>query len=302
MAFAAGHGERMAPLSTVIPKPALEVLGRPLMASAIAHLRRAGCGRVVVNLHTGPEHVAAAARGCDPAAVFSWEPELLGGAGGLAAARCLFDGGAALTANADVWADLDLAPLHAAANDGTVTLAVLPHPDPARWSSVVVDRHGAVREILPAGARHSGERYLFTGFQAVGAAVLGMLPPPPAPMSVLWERLRPQGALRGVVVEGTWEEVGTPQAYARLIGSLLGEGAWIHPQAAVAADARVRRSAVGAGCRVSSGALVEDSVLTAGATAAEGAAVRRCVVAGGVQVAGTATDALIVPAGSFPLG
>jgi NDP-sugar pyrophosphorylase family protein len=301
MVFAAGRGERMAPLSTVIPKPALEVLGRPLVASALAHLRRAGCGRLVVNLHHGAERVAAAARAADPESLFSWEPELLGGAGGLAAARALFDGGAVLAANADIWADLDLAQLHAAADDTAITLALLPHPDPERWSSVVLGRDGRVQEFVPAGARGSGERYLFTGFQAIGAAVLKALPPVPAQMAVLWEPLRGRGALRGVVVQGAWNEVGTPEAYARLIRDLLAGNSWVHPQAAVAADAHMRCTAVGAGCRVGEAAHLEEVVLTAGAAAGDRVEMRRCVVAGGVTVSGTATGVLITPAGRVPL-
>ncbi|OYW01084.1 MAG: hypothetical protein B7Z61_12815, partial [Acidobacteria bacterium 37-71-11] len=88
MLLAAGWARRMEPLSSTIPKPALEVLGRPLLASTLANLGRAGCARIVVNLHRHPERVAAAAREAVTGEVlFSWEPALLGGAGGVAAAR-----------------------------------------------------------------------------------------------------------------------------------------------------------------------------------------------------------------------
>jgi mannose-1-phosphate guanylyltransferase len=297
MVFAAGRGERMSPLSLAVPKPALEVLGRPLLASAHAHLRRAGCHPVALNLHHGAARVAAAARACDAAIAFSWEPELLGGAGGLAAARCRLTDGAVLAANADVWAELDLAPLLAAATDDTVTLALLPHPDPQRWSSIVLEPDGRVAAFVRPGAGRRGSPYLFTGFQLVGAKIVAALPPPPSEMAALWERVRGRGALRGVVVAGRWSEVGTPAAYARLIRDLLGPRAWVHPQATVADGARVARSAVGAGCRVGPGAVVEDSVLTAGAVVGEGAEVRGCVAAGSVTVSGPCSDALITPYG-----
>ncbi len=301
MVLAAGRGTRMAPLSSVIPKPALEVLGRPLLASALAHLRRAGCGRTVVNLHLHPERVTAAARGCDADVCFSWEPELLGGAGGLAAARELLGAGPVLAANADIWADLDLTPLSATGDPGTVTLALQPHPDPARWGSVVLDPRGRVVEFLAAGAHHDGERFLFTGFQVLGADVIAALSEPPAEMKTLWEGARRGGDLRGVVVTGSWSEVGAPDAYLRLIGGMLAQTAWIHPQAEVSADARVARSAVGAGCRIGAGALVEDSVMTAGAAAADGAELRHCVAAGAVTAAGSNSGMVIVPGASHPL-
>ena len=59
MLLAAGRGERMEPLSTVIPKPALEVLDRPLLASPLAHLRRAGCDLLTIGQYLQPtrDHV-----------------------------------------------------------------------------------------------------------------------------------------------------------------------------------------------------------------------------------------------------
>jgi NDP-sugar pyrophosphorylase family protein len=303
MLLAAGRGERMEPLSSVVPKPALDVLGRPLLVGALAHLRRAGCRRVVVNLHRHPETVAAAARDTGDDLTFSWEPVLLGGAGGVSAARSLLGTGAVLVANADVWGDLDLAPLLAAGDEETVVLALLPHPDPACWSSVVLDDAGRVQALLPPGAPHDGDRYLFTGFQLFGSAVLASLPGAPAEMAAVWETRRRRGALRGVIVRGIWHEVGTPGAYHELLISLLPTNSWVHPQAAVAEGARVAHSAVGAGCRVARDSGVSQSVLTAGASVEDGCELHRCVLAGPVTLtgAGTVFDALILPAGRFPL-
>lgn len=303
MLLAAGRGERMEPLSTVIPKPALEVLDRPLLASALAHLRRAGCERMVVNLHRHPEMVAAAARDAGGDLVFSWEPDLLGGAGGLAAARSLLGRGAVLVGNADVWGDLDLAPLLAAGQEQTAVLALLRNPDPARWSSVLLNDAGQVQKILPPGAPQEGERYLFTGFQLIGAGVVAELPASPTGMSVVWEALRPRGALRGVVVQGSWHEVGSPGAYRELVIRLLAQGSWVHPQAAVMEGARIVCSAVGAGCRVGADATVSESVLTGAAAVEGGCELHRCVVAGSVTLtgAGTVLEKLILPQGRFAL-
>ena len=302
MLLAAGRGERMEPLSTVIAKPALEVLGRPLLTSALAHLRRSGCERTVINLHRHPEMVAAAARDAGGDLLFSWEPDLLGGAGGLAAARSLLGAGPVLVGNADVWGDLDLAPLLAAGQEHTGVLALRRHPDPARWSSVVLDDGGQVQTILPRRAPHEGERYLFTGFQLIGAGVVAELPASPAGMSVVWEALRSRGALRGVVVQGSWHEVGSPTAYRELIIQLLARGLWVHPQALVDDSARVLHSAVGAACTVRAHTIVSESVLSAGATVG-GCELHRCVVVGPVSLTGegTISEELILPQGRFPL-
>jgi NDP-sugar pyrophosphorylase family protein len=304
MLLAAGRGDRMEPLSSLIAKPALEVLGHPLLASSLSHLRRAGCERIAVNLHRHPEQVAAAVRQASVGEVaFSWEPELLGGAGGVAAARAVLGAGPILVANADTWADLDLVRLVAAVEPDLAVLALLPHPDPNRWGSVILDHGGRVSGFLAPGAAHGGQRYLFTGFQVFGAEIVASLPAPPAEMDSVWHVLRRQGRLRGVVVAGSWREAGNPAAYRQLVVDLLGGETWAHARANVAEGAETSGSAVGAGCHVAKGATIHGSVLTAGAFVAGGCTVHRCVVAG-PAVVGRGTriaDALIMPGGRFPL-
>jgi ADP-glucose pyrophosphorylase len=60
---------------------------------------------------------------------------------------------------------------------------------------------------------------------------------------------------------------------------------------------------VGAGCRVARDARVSESVLTAGASVEGGCEVHRCVLAGPIALTGadTASEALILPSGRFPL-
>ena len=304
MLLAAGRGERMEPLSTVVAKPALEVLGRPLLASALEHLVRAGCRPIVVNLHRHPEQVEAAARAAGGAALrFSREPELLGGAGGVAAARAHFAPGPVLVANADTWSDLDLAPVLGELALDNAVLALLPHPDPGRWGSVVLEPSGHVAAFLAPGAAGPGERFLFTGFQALGDEIVRGLPDPPAEMGEVWRALLRRRKLLGVRVQGRWREAGSPEAYRALVAGLLGGGSWVDPGARIAPGAELTASAIGAGCRVGAAATVRDSVVTAGASIAAGSEVRRCIVAGAVTVprGSSHEDALVLPSGCFPL-
>lgn len=297
MLLAAGCGARMEPLSSVVPKPALEVLGRPLLASALENLLRAGCTDIVVNLHRHPKQVAAAAREVSRGKVrFSWEPELLGGAGGVAAARPLLGDGAVLVGNADTWGDLDLIPMVAKLDDAVAVLGLMPHTDPGRWSSVVLDGEGRVSEFLSPGADSRKERFLFTGFQVLGHEVVAALPEPPCEMGTVWNSLRRDGRLRGAVVTGTWREAGTPSSYRELVVDSLGGAAWVDASAEVEKGARVERSAVGAGCRVSTGAIITGCVLTAGAVVDSESRLTDCVLAGPVRVTReTISDTLVVP-------
>ena len=303
MPLAAGRGERMEPLSGVVGKPALEVAGRPLLASSLANLRGAGCARVVVNLHRHPAQVAAAARAADPGPLaFSWEPNLLGGRGGVAAARPLLGDGDVLVGNTDSWGSLELGPVLAARADDAVVLALIPHPDPARWSSVVLDGDGRVVRFLPPGAGSEPGRFLFTGFQLLGRDVVAALPPGPGEMAALWDAARRRGCLRGVSVEGVWREAGAPSAYRELAVETAGPRSWVHPAADVEAGSRIERSAVGAGCRVERGCSLVASVLTAGAAAQGGSELAECVLAGPVTVTGeTLARTLVLPDLRVPL-
>ncbi|MGE5235973.1 MAG: sugar phosphate nucleotidyltransferase [Acidobacteriota bacterium] len=305
MLLAAGRGERMEPLSSWIPKPALEVLGHPLLASSLQLLGASGCRTVVINLHRHPEDVAAAVRSARPPGVdpiFSWEPELLGSAGGISAARPLLGDGPVLAANADIYTELDLSPVLEGDED-EIVLAVLPHPDPTRWSSLTLDPRGRVTAVVVPGRAGGQERFLFTGWQRVGAVVLRSLPSPPAEIGRVWDELRRRGALRAAVVAGRWREAGTPAGYRDLVVELLGERSWIHPAATVDPSAVLDTSAVGAACTVGGGARLAGSVITAGASLGPGTRLERCVAAGPVRVpvGTTLADALLLPGGVYPL-
>lgn len=304
MLLAAGRGQRMEPLSSVVAKPALEVLGEPLLASGLRQLA-ARSEPLVVNLHRHPRQVARSVREVLPGRCvrFSWEPDLLGGAGGLAAARRWFGPGPLLVGNADTVSRLDLAPLVAAADSDGIVLGLVPHPDPAAWSAVRLAPDGRVTSILPAGAPEEGEPFLFTGFQVLGAPVVAALPPPPGEMAPVWRRLREAGCLRGVVLSGWWREAGDPEAYRHLVASSTPAGGWRHPQATVGSCVELVRSAVGRGCAVGTDCHLRDSVVTAGATLGDGCTIERCVVAGEFRLPDgtTASDSLLLPQGRFPL-
>jgi NDP-sugar pyrophosphorylase family protein len=304
MLLAAGRGARMEPLSSVVPKPALEVLGAPLLATAARQVS-AHCARLVVNLHRHPRQIVSAVREVLPQrrVHFSWEPELLGGAGGIAAARPYFGPGFLLVGNADTHSDLDLQPLLAATEEDVIVLGLVAHPAPDIWSSVYLESGGRVVAILPAGSKASGTPFLFTGFQILGAGVLRALPAPPAEMPPVWRALQGGGRLRGVVLSGWWREAGDVGAYRELVTSEAGPFGWHHTRAAVADNSRIERSAVGRGCGIGAAARLCETVVTAGAAVGARCELTRCVVAGQVTVAADtrAQDELVTPAGRFPL-
>jgi MurNAc alpha-1-phosphate uridylyltransferase len=143
MILAAGRGERMRPLSDAVPKPLLEVGGKPLIAWQIERLAAAGFTDLVINVAHRADMIVArlgdgSAFGCTIR--YSREREPLEVAGGIATARPLLGDGVALIVSADLYTEYAYAELAARGNAMSATTAP-PHvhmvmvPNPAYHSA-----------------------------------------------------------------------------------------------------------------------------------------------------------------------
>ena len=180
MLLTAGLGTRLAPLSDLKAKPALPVAGVPLAGRILRWLAGGGVADAVLNLHHRPETVTAAVgdgRAFGVRVRYSWEPRVLGSAGGPARALPLLDADRFFLVNGDTLTDLDLAALAAShtASGAAVTLAVVPNPDPLHYGGVSVDEDGCVRGFAAPGPGNRG--WHFIGVQAVNASVFAALDP-----------------------------------------------------------------------------------------------------------------------------
>lgn len=294
MVLAAGRGERMRPLSDALPKPALPLPNGPVVASAMRLAAAAGVRSVTVNLWHLAERMEQSLRRVELPGVriaTSREPALMGTAGSLALARScglLGQDGSVLVVNGDCLLSLELSPLleRVAAAGDLVTLGLMPHPDPARWSRVVLDGAGTVTVMLPPGPAATGETpYLYPGVMVVSRAALDALPVATlATPEALWEPARAAGRLGGVVLRGRWREVGTPAAYLEAALNELGGRPAVDPSATVDRRTELRSSFVGEGARVAADAVLEESVVACGATVGCGARITRSVLLGPVEV------------------
>lgn len=307
MILAAGRGTRMRPLSDVVPKPALPLPSGPVVRSAVELAAACGVRRLVANTWHLADTMAAALAGVVPPGielVISREEQLLGGAGGLARARdrgLLAGADPLLVVNGDGLLRLDLEAVlerHRSGSDD-VTLALIPHLEPRRWTRVQLDGRGAVTGFTAPGEPSAGEvPLLYPGVMLVSAAALASLPSGPAEiMPELWRPALERGRLGAAVVAGHWREVGVPADYleaalARVPGPpVIDHAARVDPTAAIG------RAFIGPGAVVDCDAVVGDSVVSHGAHVGHGARVFRSVLLGRVSVAPgtTVVDELRVP-------
>jgi mannose-1-phosphate guanylyltransferase/mannose-1-phosphate guanylyltransferase/phosphomannomutase len=143
MVLAAGLGTRLRPLTYEITKPMVPVLDRPVMEHILDLLRRHDFGEVIANLHYFPETIREY---FGERISYSYEPELLGTAGGVRACAEFFGDESFLVISGDALTDIDLGALagrHHQAG-GIATLAVKQVQDTREYGVVLRDRDGRV--------------------------------------------------------------------------------------------------------------------------------------------------------------
>lgn len=301
MILAAGLGTRMRPLSQLRAKPAMPVLGRPVIAYGLALLARHGVTEVIVNLHHLPESITRAVERFGPpglAVSYSHEPEPLGTGGGIRRAReFLAASDPSIVLAGDMLLDLDLGDLIAAhrRSGATCTLVLRRDPRAPQFGTIGIDAGGRVRRIARrfdlGGERDAG---VFLGVRILSPAIFDCLPdlPDDAAFEDLSDWLAPalragHSGIRGHILESheaVWEPVGTLEEYlaANLAPPTL---SYLGPGEIAAEGTKVRgRTAdvvVGATARIGSGAVIERCVVWEGERVPSGFEARGGVFAGG---------------------
>ena len=222
MVLAAGLGTRMRPLTDDRPKPLLPLEGRSLLHHAMDRLRDAGIGRLVVNAHWFAGQVAdsVAHYGAEPAPVVLREAELLETGGGVKAALPHLGHDPFVVVNGDAfWLDGPRSALRrmAAAFDPEEMDALL-----LLVRTATVDGETGRGDFLldPLGrARRPKEReiapYLFGGVQILSPALFKDMPEGPFSLNRVYDRAIENGRLFGLVHDGAWFHLSTPQDLAR---------------------------------------------------------------------------------------
>jgi NDP-sugar pyrophosphorylase family protein len=161
LVLAAGKGERLRPRTESIPKPMLDLGGRPLIHYALMLLKRAGITQIAINVHHLADQIESGLRtGHELGLEITYAPEatLLGTGGPLLGLRDFFGSEPFVVANSDTLMDLDLsAMIQFHRERGSIATFTLHRPqDMSAYSHLEIDREGRLRRMRLMTAGRGG--------------------------------------------------------------------------------------------------------------------------------------------------
>jgi MurNAc alpha-1-phosphate uridylyltransferase len=218
MVLAAGLGTRLKPVTNTLPKALVQVDNRALIDHALDRLEAVGVGEVVVNTHYLAEQLQAHLSGRkSPVLQISHEDDLLDTGGGIAKALPLLGDDPFLAVNADAfWLNGPYDALQRMAHtwdDDTMDGLLLLHSTVEAYGYTGLGDFCAPLGDGVLTRRLEGEvsPWLFTGIQMLHPRLFKTAPDGAFSLNLLYDRAIESGRLLGVVHDGEWFHVGTPQ-------------------------------------------------------------------------------------------
>jgi MurNAc alpha-1-phosphate uridylyltransferase len=217
MVMAAGYGKRLRPLTDTVPKPMVQVLGRPMIDVVLNRLAAAGVERVVINLHHLGEVIREHLKDRkDLEILYSEEPEILETGGGTKKALPLLGPDPFFTINAKIiWLNGREDALHRLADawdDARMDSLLLLHPTVTAIGyggpgDFRLDQEGLVTRRLEWDVAP----FLYTGINITHPRLFENSPDGAYSVNLLWDRAIEAGRLYGIRHDGEWYHVSTPQ-------------------------------------------------------------------------------------------
>jgi NDP-sugar pyrophosphorylase family protein len=289
--LSAGYGTRLWPLTEDRTKPAIPILGKPLVGYVAEYLAAFGIDEIIVNLHHRPESVRNALGDGSRFGVklyYVEEPEILGTSGALDNAREFFLDETFVVVNGKIITDIDLnAALEThRQTQALATLVLLPNSNRELFT-VVQTKDGLIRGFggMPTPADEAP--LMFTGIQIMEPDIFNYIPR--GVFSHSTTDVYPKAWAKGEriaahVTTGRWRELSTLQRYLDISLELMKEAG--------------SHMSLGAGCKIETGANVSEAILWDRVCIESRARVRRSVLADGVRIRKdeVISNSVVVPA------
>jgi NDP-sugar pyrophosphorylase family protein len=288
--LSAGYGTRLWPLTEDRTKPALPILGKPLVGYVAEYLAGYGIDEIVVNLHHRPESVRRALGDGSRFGVklhYVEEPVILGTSGALDNTREFFERETFVVVNGKIITDIDLnaaIETHRTMN-AIATLVLLPNIHRERFS-VVETEAGRVKGFGRMPVNEGPVPSMFTGIHIMEPRILEYVPRGVFSDSVtdVYPKAMANGEILAAhVASGKWRELSTLKRYLDISVELLSE--------------KGKSLVSGANAIVSPTATVTDSVLWDDVEVGAGARITRAVLADKVKIVANEVieNAVVVP-------
>lgn len=219
MILAAGKGERMRPLTEIMPKPLLQVNHQPLIVYHLQAFAKAGITEIVINLGYLGEKIAGYLGNGQAFGVniqYSYEDPILETAGGIKKALP-FLGDRFMVVSADIFSDFDFSVLCHKERLETQSLAhLILTPNPVhhlKGDFGFIGETSFLSENVPS-------LYNFGGIALYQATFFDACPLGIYPLIKLWRQGILKHQVTGELYSGLWHNIGTPeqlQAVNRLL-------------------------------------------------------------------------------------
>ena len=220
MVLAAGKGLRMRPITDKTPKPMIPVNGRPLIDHVLERLADAGITETVVNTHHLAIQIERHLAGRDrPKVIFSNEEVLLETGGGVKNALLQLGEKPFFAVNSDAfWLNGPTDALQRLADiwdeDKMDGLLLLHSTVDAYGYTGMGDFNCDASGQLTRRPEMEVAPWLFTGIQILKPESMAGTPDGPFSLNLVYDRLLEEERLYGVIHDGEWFHVGTPDGLA----------------------------------------------------------------------------------------
>jgi N-acetyl-alpha-D-muramate 1-phosphate uridylyltransferase len=222
MVLAAGLGTRLRPITDTMPKPLVPIAGKPMIDYGLDALAEAGVKRAVVNVHHFADQMKAhLATRNGPEILLSDETDrLMNSGGGLAKGLTLLGRDPVLVMNADLfW-------IGEKSGEKTNLQRLAESFDPARMDMLMLcvkledttGHNGKNDFSLDAEGRltryreGAGTPVVYAGALALMPTLLDDAPDDAFNLNIYFDRAIEANRLHGILLEGHWITVGTPEA------------------------------------------------------------------------------------------
>jgi NDP-sugar pyrophosphorylase family protein len=290
--LSAGYGTRLWPLTEDRTKPAIPILGKPLVGYVAEYLAGYGIDEIVVNLHHRPESVRRVLGDGGRFGVklhYVEEPVILGTSGALDNTREFFERETFVVVNGKIITDIDLnaaIETHRKMN-ALATLVLLPNVRRERFS-IVETEAGRIKGFgrMPVETDERPAPLMFTGVHIMEPRILEYVPRGVFSDSVtnVYPKAMANGEILAAhVASGKWRELSTLKRYLDISIELLRE--------------QGMTLSAGANNLVPATATVRDSVFWDDVEVGEGARINRAVLADKVKIGANEVieNAVVVP-------